>query len=62
MDLQDGKGTLVHDAHATSKLTLYAQMVEGGWYYCPTPESDDLVRCCYCSLSLDGWESKDDPQ
>ncbi|CAO1600647.1 hypothetical protein XANCAGTX0491_004331 [Xanthoria calcicola] len=37
------------------------KMVGGGWYYCPTPESDDLVRCCYCNLSLDGWESKDDP-
>ena len=37
-------------------------MVDAGWYYCPTIESDDFVRCAYCSLSLDGWEPKDDPQ
>ena len=37
------------------------QMVEAGWYYCPTTESDDFVKCPYCSLSLDGWEPKDNP-
>ncbi|KAI9830821.1 MAG: hypothetical protein M1819_005346 [Sarea resinae] len=37
------------------------KMVEAGWYYCPTPESDDFVSCAYCSLSLDGWEPKDNP-
>lgn len=37
-------------------------MVDAGWYYCPTVESDDFVRCAYCSLSLDGWEPKDDPR
>ncbi|KAL8761762.1 MAG: hypothetical protein Q9184_002161 [Pyrenodesmia sp. 2 TL-2023] len=37
------------------------KMIEAGWYYCPTPESDDFVKCCYCNLSLDGWEPKDNP-
>lgn len=37
------------------------QMVEAGWYYCPTPESDDFVKCPYCSLGLDGWEPRDNP-
>ncbi|KAA6414789.1 MAG: hypothetical protein FRX48_01539 [Lasallia pustulata] len=37
------------------------KMVEAGWYYCPTPESDDFVKCPYCSLCLDGWEPKDNP-
>ena len=37
-------------------------MVDAGWYYCPMVESDDFVKCAYCSLSLDGWEPKDDPQ
>jgi hypothetical protein len=37
------------------------QMVEGGWYFCPTEESNDLASCAYCKLSLDGWEPKDDP-
>lgn len=37
------------------------QMVEGGWYFCPNEESDDLASCPYCKLSLDGWEPKDDP-
>ncbi|KAL9578459.1 MAG: hypothetical protein Q9203_007090 [Teloschistes exilis] len=38
------------------------KMIESGWYYCPTKEGDDLTRCCYCSLALDGWEPKDDPR
>ena len=37
------------------------QMVEGGWYFCPNEESNDLATCPYCKLSLDGWEPKDDP-
>ncbi|KAJ5553650.1 hypothetical protein N7494_003028 [Penicillium frequentans] len=37
------------------------KMVEGGWYFCPTEESNDLATCAYCKLSLDGWEPKDDP-
>ncbi|KAJ5126882.1 hypothetical protein N7448_007661 [Penicillium atrosanguineum] len=37
------------------------KMVEGGWYFCPSEESDDLASCPYCKLSLDGWEPKDDP-
>ncbi|KAJ5753081.1 hypothetical protein N7520_009998 [Penicillium odoratum] len=37
------------------------KMVEGGWYFCPTEESDDLASCAYCKLSLDGWEPTDDP-
>ncbi|KAJ5131184.1 uncharacterized protein N7515_007223 [Penicillium bovifimosum] len=37
------------------------KMVESGWYFCPTDESDDLASCVYCKLSLDGWEPKDDP-
>lgn len=41
--------------------TPKTQMVEAGWYFCPTAESNDFVRCCYCNLSLDGWEPKDDP-
>ncbi|THD00460.1 hypothetical protein EYZ11_000024 [Aspergillus tanneri] len=37
------------------------QMVDGGWYFCPTEDSNDLASCAYCKLSLDGWEPKDDP-
>ncbi|KAJ5658766.1 uncharacterized protein N7484_002415 [Penicillium longicatenatum] len=37
------------------------KMVEAGWYFCPTEESNDLASCAYCKLSLDGWEPKDDP-
>ncbi|KAJ5578404.1 uncharacterized protein N7459_007368 [Penicillium hispanicum] len=37
------------------------KMVEGGWYFCPNEESNDLASCAYCKLSLDGWEPKDDP-
>ena len=37
------------------------KMVDAGWYYAPTPESDDYVTCVYCKLSLDGWEPKDNP-
>ncbi|KAJ5285180.1 hypothetical protein N7524_000486 [Penicillium chrysogenum] len=37
------------------------KMVEAGWYFCPTDESNDLASCVYCKLSLDGWEPKDNP-
>ena len=37
------------------------KMVEAGWHYVPTPESDDFVSCVYCKLGLDGWEPKDNP-
>ncbi|KAK2768263.1 hypothetical protein FQN54_000115 [Arachnomyces sp. PD_36] len=37
------------------------KLVEAGWYFCPTEESEDFVSCAYCKLSLDGWEPKDDP-
>lgn len=37
------------------------KMVEGGWYFCPSEEGDDLATCAYCNLSLDGWEPKDVP-
>lgn len=43
------------------RRSLHMQMIEAGWYYCPTLESDDFVKCSYCSLSLDGWEPKDNP-
>ncbi|KAK8159787.1 hypothetical protein IWX90DRAFT_441328 [Phyllosticta citrichinensis] len=36
-------------------------MVEAGWCFDPSPEFDDGVSCFYCQLSLDGWESTDDP-
>lgn len=37
------------------------KMIEAGWHYAPTPESDDFVSCVHCKLSLDGWEPKDNP-
>ncbi|EXJ82802.1 hypothetical protein A1O3_06617 [Capronia epimyces CBS 606.96] len=37
------------------------KMVEAGWHYVPTPDSDDFVSCVYCKLSVDGWEPKDNP-
>ncbi|KAI9793965.1 MAG: hypothetical protein M1833_000483 [Piccolia ochrophora] len=37
------------------------KLVDAGWYFCPTPESEDLTSCAYCDLSLDGWEPKDKP-
>ncbi|KAK7543083.1 hypothetical protein IWX49DRAFT_586058 [Phyllosticta citricarpa] len=36
-------------------------MVEAGWCFDPSPEFEDGVSCFYCQLSLDGWESTDDP-
>ncbi|RYO84908.1 hypothetical protein DL762_005432 [Monosporascus cannonballus] len=37
------------------------QLVDAGWKYTPTAESDDMATCAYCQLALDGWEPKDDP-
>lgn len=36
-------------------------MVEAGWSFDPSPDTEDGVTCFYCNLSLDGWEPKDDP-
>ena len=40
-------------------LCKTSAMVNAGWHFAPTPESDDFVSCAYCKLSLDGWEPKD---
>ncbi|KAH7319899.1 hypothetical protein B0I35DRAFT_430094 [Stachybotrys elegans] len=37
------------------------QLVDAGWKYTPTPESDDMATCTYCQLALDGWEPNDKP-
>ncbi|GFP53743.1 protein bir1 [Trichoderma asperellum] len=37
------------------------QLVEAGWKYTPTGESDDMATCAYCQLALDGWEQGDKP-
>lgn len=36
-------------------------LVEAGWKYTPTIESDDMATCTYCQLALDGWEKTDNP-
>ncbi|KAK6440838.1 hypothetical protein LTR95_002939 [Oleoguttula sp. CCFEE 5521] len=38
-----------------------AKMVASGWCFDPSPDTEDGATCFYCSLSLDGWEPKDDP-
>ncbi|EQL01758.1 Inhibitor of Apoptosis domain containing protein [Ophiocordyceps sinensis CO18] len=37
------------------------QLVDSGWKYTPTAESDDMATCAYCELALDGWEPGDKP-
>ncbi|KAL6866665.1 hypothetical protein J3F83DRAFT_740668 [Trichoderma novae-zelandiae] len=37
------------------------QLVDAGWKYTPTKESDDMATCTYCQLALDGWEQGDKP-
>ncbi|KAI1339496.1 hypothetical protein F5Y15DRAFT_74589 [Xylariaceae sp. FL0016] len=37
------------------------QLVDAGWKYTPTIDSDDMATCTYCALALDGWEPKDNP-
>ncbi|KAJ4138157.1 hypothetical protein NW768_001975 [Fusarium equiseti] len=37
------------------------QLVDAGWKYTPTEESDDMATCTYCQLALDGWEPGDKP-
>ncbi|KAK5107251.1 hypothetical protein LTR62_001605 [Meristemomyces frigidus] len=37
------------------------KMVDAGWTFDRSPETEDGVTCFYCNLSLDGWEPKDDP-
>ncbi|KAI0133010.1 inhibitor of apoptosis domain-containing protein [Xylariales sp. AK1849] len=37
------------------------QLVDAGWKYTPTLDSDDMATCTYCQLALDGWEPADKP-
>lgn len=37
------------------------QLVDAGWKYTPTMDSEDMATCTYCQLALDGWEPKDNP-
>ncbi|ESZ93352.1 hypothetical protein SBOR_6279 [Sclerotinia borealis F-4128] len=37
------------------------QLVNAGWKYTPTSDSNDMATCTYCSLALDGWEPSDKP-
>ncbi|CAM1511643.1 Fc.00g091560.m01.CDS01 [Cosmosporella sp. VM-42] len=37
------------------------QLVDAGWKYTPTSDSDDMATCVYCQLALDGWEPGDKP-
>ncbi|KAF4970785.1 hypothetical protein FSARC_2255 [Fusarium sarcochroum] len=37
------------------------QLVDAGWKYTPTEDSDDMATCAYCQLALDGWEPGDKP-
>ncbi|KAM7198398.1 hypothetical protein V8F20_006159 [Naviculisporaceae sp. PSN 640] len=37
------------------------QLAEAGWHFEPTFESDDMAKCAYCGLALDGWEAGDKP-
>ncbi|KAM6521311.1 hypothetical protein FSOLCH5_006070 [Fusarium solani] len=37
------------------------QLVDAGWKYTPTEDSDDMATCAYCQLALDGWEPGDMP-
>ncbi|RKF75336.1 putative at hook domain-containing protein [Golovinomyces cichoracearum] len=37
------------------------QMIEAGWKYTPTPESNDMVTCSYCNLALSNWGKNDKP-
>ncbi|KAF4982416.1 hypothetical protein FZEAL_1934 [Fusarium zealandicum] len=37
------------------------QLVDAGWKYTPTEDSDDMATCTYCQLALDGWEPADKP-
>ncbi|KAF5673820.1 protein bir1 [Fusarium heterosporum] len=37
------------------------QLVDAGWKYTPTEDSDDMATCTYCQLALDGWEPSDKP-
>lgn len=47
--------------HLQSDFAKSIQLVEAGWKYTPTADSDDMATCTYCSLALDGWEPKDNP-
>jgi len=36
-------------------------LAEAGFFFEPSPETDDNVTCFLCKKSLDGWEPGDNP-
>ncbi|RYP09617.1 hypothetical protein DL764_001159 [Monosporascus ibericus] len=54
-------GRWPHEGKRGWKCKTKQQLVDAGWKYTPTMESDDMATCTYCQLALDGWEPKDDP-
>ncbi|KAF4126526.1 Inhibitor of Apoptosis domain [Geosmithia morbida] len=53
-------GLWPHDGKRAWKCKT-KQLVEAGWRYTPTLDSDDNATCAYCGLGLDGWEPGDKP-
>ncbi|RYP46838.1 hypothetical protein DL768_007005 [Monosporascus sp. mg162] len=54
-------GRWPHEGKRGWKCKTKQQLVDAGWKYTPTMESEDMATCTYCQLALDGWELKDDP-
>ncbi|KAH7160957.1 hypothetical protein EDB81DRAFT_332977 [Dactylonectria macrodidyma] len=53
-------GRWPHDSKKAWKCKT-KQLVDAGWKYTPTSDSDDMATCVYCQLALDGWEPADKP-
>ncbi|KAI0685457.1 hypothetical protein BC835DRAFT_1383935 [Cytidiella melzeri] len=47
--------------HPNTYLATPEQLAEAGFYFNPTPEARDSVRCFMCKKELDMWDEDDDP-
>lgn len=47
--------------HPDTYLATPEQLAEAGFYYSPTVEARDSVKCFMCRKELDEWDEDDDP-
>ena len=55
------KGTVINWPHPDHFLATPSSLAEAGFYYCPTWDERDAVKCYMCGKELSDWLEDDDP-
>ena len=55
------KGTVINWPHPDHFLATPNSLAEAGFYFCPTWDERDAVKCFMCGKELSDWLEDDDP-